>query len=236
MTKFDLTKTRVLEALFAVPREGRDEQWRQRFLAAAPDATLAAFDPQVERGPDGFPYFQLAMPDTGPVTAFCISHVLDFCLDNGLGIAVFGNVRRADPPEWVFTYGNLLSYSVHGNFDCDPAEPASPGGPRSITTTETHEMLIAGPSETYLPACARKAIGSFLGDAFGHPDPRVALVFDPKLEPPRYLMVNLTLEHYGGDREKLRAALQYLSWFLPGNYSLMSMPAGWTADNFVPLA
>ena len=27
-----------------------------------------------------------------------------------------------------------------------------------------------------------------------------------------------------------------LSWFLPGNYSLMSMPAGWTADNFVPLA
>src|SRR5262249_20378368 len=132
MGKFDLGKTNVLMDLFAIPWESRDDQWRHRFYEVVPDATLRAFDSQGAKGPDGFPYFQFAVPDPGPVTPFCVSHVLDVCLVEGFGIAIYGNSSRSDPPEWVFTNGNLLSYSLFGDFDGNPSEPGSAGGSSNL--------------------------------------------------------------------------------------------------------
>ena len=222
MPKFDPAKTQTVADLFAEAREGRDEAWRERFYAAVPDASLMAFDPQVNQGPDEFPYFHLAIPDPGPVTPFCVTHLLEVVLDNGFGIAIFGDSSRLEGQEWVFTYGDLLSYSLFGRFDGDPAAQLASGGDK---------VLVAAPSEAYLPARARKAMGNFVRRMYHHPDPRIALVCDPQAT----LMINLTLEDYDGDAGKLSAAVHYLSWFLPRTYNIAPMPASWSDSTFVPL-
>src|SRR5258708_1463863 len=125
MPKFDLSQTAALADLFQTPREEREDDWRRQFYAAVPDASLMSFDPQVSEGPDGFPYFGMAIPDPGSITPFCITHLLDFVLNSGLGIAVFGDSSQAEGPEWVFTYGDLLSYSLYGDFSGDPAVAAA---------------------------------------------------------------------------------------------------------------
>lgn len=228
MPKFDLAQTQALMDLFETPRENRDDAWQRRFYATVPDATLMSFAPQVNQGPDQFPYFHLAIPDPGPVTPFCVTHILDDVLDNGFGVAIFGDSSRSKPPEWVFTYGDLLSYSLFGTFDGDPAAIRSSGGTGS-------SMLVATPSEAYLPTRARKAIGDFMRAKCKHPDPKVALVDNPQLNPSRNLMVNLSLEQYDGDKRTLDAAMHYLTWYIPRSYALMPMPPGWNDSAFVPL-
>jgi hypothetical protein len=229
---FDLDKTRAVARLFTAPEQ--DDAWREQFYAAIPDASLRAFDPQVEQGPDGFPYFHLAIPESGPLTPFSISHVLDHCLESGFGAVIFPDSSRT-APAWVFTYGNLLSFKLYGHFDHDPAEPARAARSGSTVLEEEHALLVGAPSEAYFPACARRAMGAFFRNILRHPDPRIALVVDPKLDPPRHLMVNLSSGDYGGDGQKLGAAFRYLSWFVPGNYAFMALPPGWSTDSFVPL-
>jgi hypothetical protein len=229
MSKFDLAQTQAVVDLFAEPRERRDETWSERFYAAVPDATLMAFEPQVSQGPDQFPYFHLAIPDPGPVTPFCVTHLLDVVLDEGLGIAIFADSSRSEPPEWVFTYGDLLSYSLFGHFDGDPAgQPSSDG-------SKANQVLVAAPSEAYFPARARKAMGNFVRQMYHHPDPRIALVCDPQATPSRNLMINLTLADYDGDEGKLRSAVRFLTWYLPRTYRIGPMPPGWSDSTFMPL-
>ena len=237
MPKFDLAQTQALAKLFAEPRESRDQIWRRKFYATVPDATLMAFEPQVSPGPDQFPYFHLAIPDPGPLTPFCVSHVLDDALNGGFGIVIFGDSSRSSDPEWVFNYGNLLSYSLFGDFEGDPAERGHLGGPQSAIrpSDNQHQVLMAAPSEAYLPIRARKAMAGYMRHWFEHPEPKITLLEDPQLAPSRNLMVNLTLEDYDGDETKLHAAIHYLSWYLPVTYRIVPMPAGWSDSSFVPL-
>jgi hypothetical protein len=235
MNKPDPAQTQILAALFAVQPDKRDEGWRRLFYAAVPHAAFAAGASQRATGPDGFPYLQLVVPDGGEAGVLSLSRVLDDCLAEGLGLAIF-SAGSTDAPAWVFTYGNLLSFSIHGTFDGDPAERRGVEQTQDIPGVGDDSVLIASPSERYLPTQTRKIIGDFFRNTFRHPDPRIALIIDPQARPARSLMVNLTREDYRGDEEKLRAALYYLSWFLPPDYDLMAMPAGWKADNFVPLA
>ena len=95
-------------------------------------------------------------------------------------------------------------------------------------------MLVASPSEQFLPSYARKALGNFMRNVYRHPDPRVALISDQSGA--QGLMVNLTLDQYDGDDGKLSAALHYLDWYLPRNYRVTAMPTGWSDSNFAPLA
>jgi hypothetical protein len=86
---FDLEQTQTIAALAAVPAEKRDDAWCQSFLSAVSNASLASFTPQIEEGPDTFPYFQLAVPDTGPFTPFSIVHILnDDVLCHGTGLVI----------------------------------------------------------------------------------------------------------------------------------------------------
>jgi hypothetical protein len=229
---FDLQKTSELAALFETPRESRDDAWIAQFYQAVPDATMMSFTPQVQQGPDHFPYFQMAIPEPGPLTPFCITHVLDYLLDNGLGIAMFGDATRANGPEWVFSYGDLLSYSLFGRFDGDPNAANLPTSP---DTGGPHQILKATPSEAYFPARARRSLGRYMRAMFQHPDPKIALIDDAKLNPSRNLMINLTLNQYHGDQNKLNSAMRYLVWFIPRKYSLMPMPPGWDDSGFAPL-
>ena len=152
MPKFDLAKTAELSVLFETPRENRDANWIQQFYAAVPDASMMSFTPQVQQGPDQFPYFHMSIPGEGPFTTFCVTHVLDYVLDNGFGMAIFGDPSRSDGPQWVFTYGDLLSFSLYGRFDGNPADQAA----GSATATGEGRVLQAAPSEA-ISRCAPAA-------------------------------------------------------------------------------
>ena len=216
-----------------MPAEKRDAEWQSKFLAAVPNASLASFDPQIEMGPDDFPYFQLAIPDPGPFTTFSLVHILPDVLKNGVGVVVHASVRRDQGPLWVFTHGDMLSYQLFQDFLGDPgvyknAEP--PAG------KDAHrEVLRSVPSEGYFPASSRAAMGRFMRGPFRHPDPRIGLVDGAALRPHRSLMVNLRARDYGGDRKKLESALRYLGWFVPRTYGIMALPDDWPDAEMAPI-
>ena len=157
METFDLGQTAHLAALTATPPDGRDEAWCDNVLRAAPNASLAAFSPQIQIGPDKFPYFQLALPDPGPFTPYSIVHILDQVLEAGAGVVIHTNTRRDEQPLWVFSLGDILSYAMFQDFKGDPKvyldkTPADPND---------REILWASPSESYFPASVRAAMGRF---------------------------------------------------------------------------
>jgi hypothetical protein len=233
VSPFDSAKTSALAVLFRQSRDHRDDAWIQQFYSAVPDANLRSFHPQVHKGPDHFPYFHMALPDPGPSTPASLTQVLDQALNDGFGIAIFADSNRSKDPEWVFTYGDLLSYSLYGRFDGEGTDGAAGG---SSAPGDQPRILKAAPSESYLPTRARRVLGRFLHDVFQHPAPKVALIVDPRLNPSRNPMINLTLAQYHGDARKRDAAMRYLTWFVPRSYSLMSKPDDWDDTGFVPLS
>ena len=188
METFDLAETQKLAALAAVPVEDHDAAWCANFLSAAPNASLASFDPQIVVGPDRFPYFQLSLPDPGAFTPFSIVHILKDVLEEGAGVVIHANLQRDQPPLWVFTLGDMLSYALFQNLAGDPKVLANPDPPAD---PDDREILRAVPNESYLPSTVRKAMGQFMRGPFQHPDPRIGLVTGASLRPRQSLMVNL---------------------------------------------
>ncbi len=92
---FDLTKTAALENLFAMPRESRDVNWTNAFYAAAPEASLTAREQQIITDQEGLRYFALYLPERNKeFDSFCIAHILQPCLEKGLGC-----VLNPDKPQ-----------------------------------------------------------------------------------------------------------------------------------------
>lgn len=229
MPPFDLAKTVELGALFKTPPEQRGDEWRARFLVAVPDATLVSSSSKIERASDSFPYFQLAMPDPGPLTPFCITHILDDCLDNGLGVVVFADEARSANPEWIFSYGDLLSYSLFGEFYVAPESPSTGAG-------NGGQLLVGSPSEAMYPARARKVLGDLLRNVYHHPAPKLGLIDSPSLTPTRNLVVNFEVhEHFDGNLESLTAAMGQVNWFIPSHIGLMALPHGIEDSGFADL-
>ena len=61
----DLEKTNIIANLLTIPKAERDQEWTEDFLANIPAASFKCGDPQLISGPDGFPYFQLFLPEPG---------------------------------------------------------------------------------------------------------------------------------------------------------------------------
>lgn len=230
MEILDLDQTQKLAALAAIPQ--RDDAWCAQFLAAVPNASLASFNPQIQNGPDTFPYFQLALPDPGPFTPFSIVHILNDVLQKGTGVVIHANTRRDQPPLWVFSFGDILSYSMFRDFRGDPKVLANPDPPPNPSD---RKFLRASPNESYLPAAARAAMGRFMRGPFRHPSPKIGLATGASLSPRQSLMVNLRLKDYGGDKKKLDSAMRYLTWFVPKSYSVMALPDDWSDADMLPL-
>ena len=225
MAKFDPKKTQELAELFQVSRGERDKNWNKKFFDAVVDASLVCGQPQVEIGPDQMPYFHLGMPN-GEFEPFSVSHILDAALQNTFGVCIFSDMQNSKFPEFIFSYGDLLSYKLYGSFDGDPADantPASPGLTTEVLT-EARDILVGQPSEEYFPAEARKALGDFIRQQMGFPEPKMCLIMDPQLKPSRNIAINIGIDDVGGNEDQLRDIFRYVSWFLPRNYGLMSVP------------
>jgi hypothetical protein len=231
METFDLDQTAKLAALAPTPPPERDQAWCDSVLHAAPNASLTSFNPRIQNGPDTFPYFQLAIPGAGPFTPFSIVHLLDHLLQAGAGVVIHANLRRDQQPLWVFSFGDILAYSLFQDFKGDPKvySDKTPPNPKD------RQVLRASPSESYLPSSARTAIGRFMRGPFRHPSPKIGLVTGASLQPRQSLMVNLRLKDYGGDQKKLDSAMRYLLWFIPKSYGLMALPDDWPDTGMAPL-
>jgi hypothetical protein len=239
MARFDLNKTQQVQDLFGVAREERDGAWRQSFYLAIVDASMAAPSDQILRGPDTFPYFVLNLPPAGQdFEPFCISHILDVCLDKGFGVVI---QPAANPPQWVFPYGMLWSLKELGRFQVEPVAQ-SPEKMADLAAAKTEpaeggagQILTSQPSVGFFPAYARKTIRQFLIEKTGNPDPQVLLVTNPHSVPVQSLAFSVFVEDFA-DQKAFEEVMYRLTWFLPGHYGLLSIAKkSDMATRFAPL-
>ena len=215
----DITKTQVMVDLFKIPQEQRDDNWRQTFYDNIQTASYACGNPQIFTGPDEFPYFILRTPEPNkPFESFCIRNMKDdFLLDKGFGVAINPGENSVD---WVFSYGDIVNLHLNKDF---------------LTKTDTLEIqneeiikkdekiLLAQPSESFLPRQARQALKAFL-QSIGIKRPKIMMVcrtIDGQVI--QELAFNIFREDFQST-EHLNYRLKQISWFLPRHYVVLSLP------------
>lgn len=227
----DIGKTQEIVSLLAVPAQERNEDWRAQFLQTVQTASFACGDPQVIRGPDDFPYFVMRTPPANtPFSSYCIRNCTqEFLLSEGLGVAINPGKTSAD---WVFSYGDIVNYHLNGEFFTTADLPPLP---ETETFGKNEEVLLAQPSESYLPAATRAVIRSFL-QGIGIEQPALLMicrVIQGKMV--QELAFNLFPEDLPG-LDHLNYYMKQLTWYLPRHYIVVSLPKNSSfVEHFAPL-
>lgn len=213
----DLGKTGLLRDLFECSKAERDQTWQDQVLEHMATASFACANPPVIQGPDGFPYLSLQTPEANkPFQCYVIHRVIpDFIMERGIGIVI--NAQKAQP-DWVFSYGDLVNYTLNGRF-YEPVMGAPLPEKEQIQKDES--VLTGQPSETYLPASTRSVLRKFI-EQQGIQDPKIVLMsrkYDTEVR--QELVCNLTPEKVG--TALFETLHKYIGWFLPRHYSLVAM-------------
>lgn len=213
MAHFDIQKTGVVNALVKIPREQRDQTWIEQFFAALPEASLATTEAQVFRGPDGMQYFDLHLPEQGkPFEAHCVAALAEHCTNNGFGLVLN---PASNPPDWVFSYGDLWHLRTHGKLAMRKVEGA--------VGSEGDQVLVGSPSEQLLPPWARNVLKSFL-EYLKIESPGVLLIVSQKATPAECLVFNVHAEDFpAGQFEHVQ---RLLAWFIPPHLNIAYVPKG----------
>jgi len=242
---FDLALTAELARLFAQDREARDSAWLDRFYDVAWFAGLEAAG--VYAGPDGLHYLRFNLPRDG--TAFdshCLANRAGDCLAAGWGAALFASAD--DPPEaaqFVFSLGVLDSLIRYDSPDGDPIdvvesviEPAPAPSRRGWfgfgAKDAPRQVLLATPSDQFLPPYAAKALYKYLTQSWGLANPRVLLMTDTALRPHRHLVIGKRRSEFP-DEQSAWQAMQYVLWHLPPMRSVVLLPEEWRLEEMTPL-
>ncbi len=222
----DISKTNIVAELLKVSRHKRDDTWYQSFYQNVPAASFASATPQTLIGPDGFTYFVLNTPDINKTfEPYCIQNMKDdFLLNNGWGIVL--NPAEDKSAEWVFTYGNIVNFHLNNEFVSVTEDAAV----ENIEFTKTvgvikkaEQVLVAQPSESYLPKATRRALKAFL-QRKGITRPKLMmLTTNSQGKSARKLAFNIHPENYPVT-SKLDYLMQQVGWFLPNNYILVALP------------
>ena len=215
----DISKTQIIANLFNIPSAERDEKWNQLLFDNATTASFACGNPQVTVGPDGFPYFNLIVPEPNmPFESFCISNMKEnFLLEKGFGVTLSSKVNTV---EWVFSYGQIVNLHLNNQF-YSAADPVKIKNQETITTNQ--EVLVGQPSEQFLPKPTREILKKHL-QTKGILKPQIMLLIR-KIEgiPVRELAINIFKEDYS-TIEELNNIMHQISWFLPNHYIILSLP------------
>jgi hypothetical protein len=227
----DLQKTQIIDELFLAPQEKRDDEWKNTLLQNVADASFTCGNPQVIQGPDGFPYFQLLMPEPyKSFTCYVIKHMNDdFLLKQGVGAAIFK--QNSKQPEWVFSYGDLLNYHLNKEFYSDLTR-------KNASTTEVlqekEEILTGQPSEQFLPKVTRDLIRQMM-EHNQIRDMKLLLMMRKKSgNMTQELVFNLEPGRFQ-NQEHFDAIMRAISWFLPRHYSFCAMKESSLEKSFEPL-
>jgi len=225
----DLEKTKILYELFTVPKDQRDDQWKQKFLDSVGTASFRCSDPQIVQGPDGFPYFVLLLPEpNNEFQCFVLQHMKDdFLLQKGIGVVI---ELGANSAEWVFSYGDIVNYSLTGEFYSSEKVV-----PPSQTIQGGEKVLIGQPAETYLPKVAREILRAYLA-GFKILDPKILLlVRNSEGQSSQELVFNLRPEMFESP-QRFEDVMKRISWFLPRHYLYSTSGPSPAFDNsFMPL-
>ncbi|MEO7044099.1 MAG: hypothetical protein ABI091_02245 [Ferruginibacter sp.] len=222
----DINKTGVIAELLKVPRTIRDDAWYSSFYENVATASFQCSSPQLLTGPDGFPYFILRTPELNkPFESFCIKNMTeDFLLNNGWGV-VF-NPAQDGSADWVFTYGGIVNFHLNKTFwsATDEAATANIAFEKNVGTTKKAEkVMVAQPSQDYLPDATRHAIKMFL-QSKGIKTPKMMMITSVEEGTIyRKLVFNIHPEDYPVV-SKLDFLMQQVGWFLPNNYILVPLP------------
>lgn len=230
----DLNKTDILYNLVQTPRNERDEKWQQTFLENIGQASFRCGNPQVIKGPDGFPYFQLFLPEPGK-SFQC--YVIERMKDDFLMVSGFGVVINPTPDsaEWVLTYGDILNLHLNKTFYTSTETPFS-RDTSNKTITENEKVMIGQPSETILPKQTRQLISEFL-KRNGIRHPKVLLMMRHRKDGKgvsQELIFNLTPAKFK-DENTYRSVMQTISWYLPRHYSFAGMDEKSLGNGFMLL-
>jgi hypothetical protein len=202
--------------LFSVPKDVRDEKWKDDFFAAFPDATLRfASEEQVRLEADGLPYAQLSLPLPGePFQALTLRELLPWVTETGIGVVLY------DPdgePGWVLTYGQMWSFQEFGQFEL-PLEEAATG--EELQTENPDDVMIYHPTEEFLPIYVRKQIRHFMVEALQvDGEPTMLVMFQAQPKPTTSLVFSLFAEDFPSEEEFMNI-LYVMSWFVPTNYAI----------------
>jgi len=243
---FDPALTAELERMFAEDRDSRDAAWFDRFYDVAWFASVEAAG--VYSGPDGLPYLRFNLPKAGAAfDSHCLANRAGDCLAAGWGAALFASAD--DPPEaaqFVFSLGVLDSLIRYDSPDGDPvdvAESATSQEPAAkkrgwfgfgAVREAPRQVLLATPSDQFLPPYAAKALHKYLTEAWGLPNPRVLLMTDMTLHPHRQLVIGKKRSAFP-DEQAAWQAMQYVLWHLPPMRSAVLLPEEWRLDELTPL-
>jgi hypothetical protein len=230
----DLEKTRVIYQLVKTPHNDRDAAWQQAFLSAVAQASFKCGNPQLISGPDGFPYFQLFLPEPNKeFKCYVIDHMKnDFLLDSGYGVVIN---PTAEQPDWVFTYGDIVNLRLNQMFYTSEKTAFTKNAQHDEVLKESEEVLIGQPSESLLPIATRQVLKSFL-QTQGVSTPKILLMQRKNkstFEITQDLVFNLTPENFDNE-EHYRTVMQHLGWFLPRQYAYAGMSEK-TLTDFMPL-
>lgn len=218
MKTCDVGKVEVVSALLQTPPPERDIAWRSRFYASVVDASFAGRSPQLFTGPDGFPYFALVTPEPyQPFDSFCLCNLASEAVEAGFGAAINPSAKGVD---WVFSYGDLLTYQMFETFAVEDETPAPSTGKETLQRDES--ILMGQPAESYLPSSTRTHIRRYLKKRVGMKTPGVLLIVRPKDPQPRQLVFSVYRSDFPSE-DAFQAVLQGISWFLPRHYVLIGL-------------
>jgi hypothetical protein len=230
--RLSLDKTKIIADLIAVPKSERTEAWLDTFFRELPMASFRGGTPQVIAGPDGFPYFQLFVPEPGEeFQSFAIDKMIpEFLLERGYGVII--NPGEAEP-DWVLSYGDLLNYSLNGSFYTYDSNFSTNTDPEEVVG-EGEEIMVGQPAETILPVLTRKLLKDFF-ELNGIKDPKVLLLVRKKGEEMyQDLAFNITPEFFETETH-YRNMMQTITWYLPRHYSLIGLHDADVGSGFQPL-
>ena len=230
----DLDKTNVLFELIKIPKAERDEKWQQSFLENISHASFRCGEPQVITGPDGFPYFQLFLPEPHKAfQCFVIDRMKDdFLLKRGYGVVINPTENSAD---WVLSSGDIVNYHLSGKFYTEIETPFSKET-ESETITQDEEVMIGQPSEELLPLQTRETIASFL-KGNGIENPKIMLMMRKRKDGngvSQDIVFNLTAADFPS-QETCDNVMKAIRWYLPSHYSYVGMNDKDLQSSFVPL-
>ncbi|MCB0649312.1 MAG: hypothetical protein KDC49_21730 [Saprospiraceae bacterium] len=230
----DLKKTDILHRLVRVPKEDRNEEWQQRFLENVSEASFRCGEPQVIVGPDGFPYFQLFLPEPNKAfQCFVISHLKNDCLlDAGIGVVINPGSEDAD---WVFSYGDILNFHLNQTFYTNEGSLFSKKTESEVLSV-AEEVLVAQPSEKLLPDFVRKLLADFL-KRNGINKPRIALMMrnqEDEIGVTQDLVFNVTQADFQNE-DTYHYVMQAIAWHLPRHYSFIGLDEKILGDGFASL-
>lgn len=225
----DLEKTNILYELFEIPKEKRDESWKQNFLANVDTASFRCSDPQIIQGPDGFPYFVLYLPQLNKeFQCFVLEHMKDdFLLEKGVGVVIGPKGTSA---EWIFSYGDIVNYHLTGQFYYpENQQNVSDSGETQV------KVMLGQPAENYFPKAARAVLRNYLA-SFHVLEPKILLMIRSTAQGNlREVVFNLTPEMFESP-EYYVVVMKKIGWFLPRHYIYSSVGSNSNFErSFMPL-